>query len=94
MSSINNTTAASPMQDVPKYQSALVSLVKLRYTDYDAFMERLYEALRGDFKDAIHDLTPVEGKQQALATMIDYFQDREEYEKCAELKKIKDSLLN
>lgn len=93
MSSINKNTA-SPMQDVPKYQSALVSLVKLRYTDYDAFMERLYEALRGDFKDAIHDLTPVEGKQQALATMIDYFQDKEEYEKCAELKKIKDSLSN
>jgi hypothetical protein len=93
MSSINNTTAY-PMQHVPKYQSALVSLVKLRYTDYDAFMERLYEALRGDFKDAIHDLTPVEGKQQALATMIEYFQDKEEYEKCSELKKIKDSLLN
>jgi hypothetical protein len=93
MPSINNTTA-SPMQHVPKYQSALVSLVKLRYTDYDAFMERLYEALRGDFKDAIHDLTPVEGKQQALATMIEYFQDKEEYEKCSELKKIKDSLLN
>lgn len=82
------------MQDVPKYQSVLVSLVKLRYTDYNAFMERLYEALRGDFKEALHDLTPVEGKQQALATMIDYFQDKEEYEKCAELKKIKDSLLN
>lgn len=93
MSSINKSST-SPMQDVPKYQSVLVSLVKLRYTDYNAFMERLYEALRGDFKEALHDLTPVEGKQQALATMIDYFQDKEEYEKCAELKKIKDSLLN
>lgn len=82
------------MHDVPKYQSVLVSLVKLRYTDYNAFMERLYEALRGDFKEALHDLTPIEGKQQALATMIDYFQDKEEYEKCAELKKIKDSFLN
>lgn len=92
MLSINKSTATNTMQDVPKYQAALVNLVKLRYTDYDAFMERLYEALRGEFKEVIHDLTPVEGKHQALATMIDYFQTKEEYEKCAELKKIKDSL--
>jgi hypothetical protein len=26
--------------------------------------------------------------------MIDYFQTKEEYEKCAELKRLKDSLLN
>jgi hypothetical protein len=92
MQSINNSTASNTMQDVPKYQAALVNLVKLRYTDYDAFMERLYEALRGEFKEVIHDLTPVEGKHQALATMIEYFQNKEEYEKCAELKQIKDSL--
>lgn len=80
------------MQNEPRYRATLVDLVKLRNTDYPAFMNRLYEALHGDFKDAINDLTPVTGKKQALATMIDYFQDQEEYEKCAELKKIMDSL--
>jgi len=92
MQSINNTTKIRMMQESPKYQETLVNLVKLRHTDYAAFMERLYEALNGDFKEAIHDLSPVGGKHQALATMIEYFQSMEEYEKCAKLKKIKDSL--
>lgn len=74
------------MNNVPKYQSTLVDLVKLRYTDYDAFMQRLYEALRGDHKDAINDATPAENKKQALETMIQYFSGKEEYEKCAELQ--------
>jgi hypothetical protein len=79
---------ADMQNDIPKYQSTLVDLVKLRYADYDAFMDRLYEALRGDYKDAINDATPVGNKKQALATMIDHFQEKEEYEKCAELQKL------
>lgn len=87
---INN---GADMQDnVPNYQSTLVDLVKLRYADYDAFMERLYEALRGEYKDAINDATPTDSKRQALATMIEYFQGKEEYEKCAELLRLSNQL--
>lgn len=78
--------------NTPKQQSTLVDLVKLRYTDYGAFMDRLYEALSGEFQGSINDSTPVESKKQALSTMIEYFSEKEEYEKCAELKKISDSL--
>jgi hypothetical protein len=76
---------ADMSNNTPKYQSTLIDLVKLRYADYDAFMERLYEALHGEHKDAINDATPAENKKQALETMIQYFSDKEEYEKCAEL---------
>lgn len=80
------------VMNTPNPHSTLVDLVKLRYTDYDAFMERLYEALLGEFKGSIDDSTPIPNKKQALAKMIDYFQEKEEYEKCAELKKMSDSL--
>lgn len=77
------------MQNEPNnHQSTLTDLVKLRYADYDAFMDRLYEALHGEFKDAVNDATPADNKKQALATMIEHFQEKEEYEKCAELQKL------
>ena len=80
------------MADINSYSKILLDLIYLRNTDYDAFMERLYEALTGDFKDAINDKSPVEEKSQAIWTMINYFQKHEEYEKCAELKKLVDQL--
>lgn len=72
----------------------LANLVQLRHTDFDAFMNLLYSALQNELKGAIFDETPLEEKQQALGSMIQYFQDREEYEKCAVLRDINLSLTN
>ena len=74
------------------YQDLLLELMTLKKTDYDKFMAKLYEAVSGEFKDALHNNDPIDKKEKALNTMIQYFQDREEYEKCAELKKMADSL--
>jgi hypothetical protein len=52
----------------------------------------LYEALTGEFKDVIHDSSPVEDKTQAIWTMIKHFEKNEEFEKCADLKKLADEL--
>jgi hypothetical protein len=52
----------------------------------------LYEALTGEFKDVIHDSSPVEDKSQAIWTMIKHFEKNEEFEKCADLKKLADEL--
>lgn len=76
----------------PKYHQILLELIKLRETDYDAFMEKLYEALAGEFRDVVNDGSPMAEKSQALNTMIKHFSDREEYEKCADLKKMMDQL--
>lgn len=75
-----------------EYHKMLIDLIKLRETDYPAFMNKLYEALSGEFKGAIHDSKPKEEKVQAILTMIEHFSEREEYEKCAELKKLVEQL--
>jgi hypothetical protein len=69
-----------------KTSQMLAELVSLRHTDFDAFMNLLYEALQKELSGAIFDETPVQEKQEALNSMIQYFQDREEYEKCAVLR--------
>jgi hypothetical protein len=80
------------MADLNKYSIILLDLIHLRQTDYDAFMDRLYEALTGEFRDAIHDSSPAEEKSQAIWTMIKHFEKTEEFEKCADLKKLVEEL--
>lgn len=83
------------MTDMPEnkeYNDLLLELMRLKKTDYDKFMRKMYEAVSGEFKDALHNNDPIDTKAKALNTMIQYFQDREEYEKCAVLKKMADSL--
>jgi hypothetical protein len=74
------------------YNEILLELIRLRETDYDGFMDRLYEALAGEFRDVVHDKTPIEEKQQAIWTMISHFEKKEQYEKCADLKKLSDEI--
>ena len=74
------------------YHDLLLELINLRKEDYGKFMDKLYEALSGEFKDTIHDGTPTKEKKDAIWIMIKHFQDKEEYEKCAELKKIVESI--
>ena len=69
-----------------KTSQMLAELVSLRHTDFDAFMNLLYDALQNELSGAIFDQTPTTEKQEALNSMIQYFQDREEYEKCAVLR--------
>jgi len=80
------------MSDLNNYTKILLDLIHLRQTDYDAFMNRLYEALTGEFKDVIHDSSPGEDKTPAIWTMIKHFEKNEEFEKCADLKKLADEL--
>lgn len=80
------------MSNLNSYSKILLDLIHLRQTDYDAFMNRLYEALTGEFKDVIHDSSPVNEKSQAIWTMIKHFEKNEEFEKCAELKRLVDDL--
>lgn len=80
------------MDGLNKYSQILLDLVHLRDTDYNEFMNRLYEALTGEFKDAINDSAPVEEKKQAIQTMIKHFEKTEQYEKCAALYKLSNEM--
>jgi len=75
-----------------EYDDLLLELMHLKRTDYDRFMRKLYDAISGEFKGALNNTDSTSDKEKALSTMIQYFQDREEYEKCAILKKMADSL--
>jgi hypothetical protein len=80
------------MDDFNSYTKILLELIYLKETNHDEFMNRLYEALTGQFKDAIHDKSPVAEKTQAIWAMIKHFEKIEEFEKCAGLKKLVDEL--
>lgn len=66
----------------------MLELQYLRQNDYDGFMDKLYEALTGEFKDSIRDVNPVSEKKQALWTMIHHFAKTDQFEKCIKLKKL------
>lgn len=83
-----------PTSNIPKetFNDKLLELITLRGTDYDKFMEKLYDALIGEMKTVINDNSDIQKKLGSFDIMIKYFQDREQYEKCAELKKIANGL--
>ena len=74
------------------YHKILLDLIRLRETDYDGFMNKLYEALNGQFRGMIHDTAPESEKKQAIWSMIEHFSAKEEYEKCADLKRLVEEL--
>jgi hypothetical protein len=71
-----------------KYEDILLELITLRETDYDAFMFRLYDALAGEYRSIALDKSSVSEKREAISSMIKYFETKEQYEKCADLKKL------
>jgi hypothetical protein len=75
------------------YHDLLLELINLKKQDYDKFMDKLYEALSGEFNEVVHDTTQASEKKRALMTMIQYFQEKEEYEKCADLKRMAESII-
>lgn len=83
---------AKSLKDEMDYHRILLDLIKLRETDYDGFMNKLYEALNGRFRDVIHDTSPAGEKRQAIWSMIEHFSAKEEYEKCADLKRLVEEL--
>jgi len=72
-----------------KRQELLAELIKLRNTDYDTFMERMFEALNTVFMDDVTADRSREEKIRSLDSMIKYFSDHDEFEKCQRLVEIK-----
>lgn len=54
----------------------------------NTMMEMVYETIIINMDDAIKSQTPIDEKLKALTSIIKYFEDLEEYEKCANIKKI------
>ena len=66
-----------------KYHLILTEILRLRDTNYDRFMDKLYEATTGELLDMTIDmLNESEEHRDTLRLMIVHFEMKEEYEKC------------
>lgn len=54
----------------------------------NTMMEMVYDTIMVNMDDAIKSETPIDEKLKALISIIKHFEDLEEYEKCANIKKI------
>jgi hypothetical protein len=60
-----------------------MELLKLRETDYEKFVIKFYEAITGEFSEVFEkELLKDENHKETLKVMIEFFEVREEYEKC------------
>lgn len=55
-------------------------------------MDMIYDAIMVDINGAIKAKTPISEKINALNTILKYFEAKEEYEKCGNIKKIIDEI--
>ncbi len=61
----------------------LYELLQLRDTDYDKFMDKLYEAMTTEFSEVVKSkMFDVDDREIVFRSMIKYFEKKEEYEKC------------
>ena len=66
-----------------KHHLLLVELIQLKETDYDKLMDKLYIAMTTEFSNILRDeLLKDEEHKNTLKSMISYFENKEEYEKC------------
>jgi hypothetical protein len=64
----------------------------LKKMDLGRFYELVFTSIVNFSEEAIKDGSPKKNKIRALDRLIEHFQDLEEYEKCAALKKVLDQI--
>ena len=74
--------------------SNLEKMKFLKDNDYDKFMRVLYKSIESFPERIKTDPFPLEHRISAIKKVLDYFEDddRQEFEKCALLKKVIDEL--
>lgn len=66
-----------------KYHQILLELLHLRETDYDLFVDKLYDAITNEFSKYFkEELVKDKDHRETLKIMIDHYEKREEYERC------------
>jgi len=66
-----------------KHHEILMELLNLRETNYDLFIDKLYDAITDDFSIYFkEELIKDKEHQDTLKIMIDHYEKKEEYEKC------------
>ena len=65
---------------------------KLKVSSREYMMEIIYNSIVKEKMGALKHEAPLEDKIEGVQTVLNFFKEREEYEKCIELKKIIDKL--
>lgn len=67
---------------------SIAFIEQLKTSSKDIMMELIYKAIVQNEMGALQNDVPIDEKIEALQTVIRYFSEREEYEKCSDLKQI------
>ncbi len=65
---------------------------KIQESSREDMMHLIYDSIVNEKMGALKHNAPVEDKIEGVQKILNFFKEREEYEKCLELKKIIDKL--
>lgn len=81
------------MDDLDEYDNKETDFIKkLQNASKEDMMEIIYKSIIEKSMGALNHDAPPSVKIEGVQIVLDFFKDREEYEKCTELKKIIDKL--
>lgn len=81
------------LDDLSEYENNEIGFIKkLKESSTEAMMEIIYNSIVKDKMGALKHDAPLSTKIEGVQSVLEFFKQREEYEKCAELKKILDKL--
>lgn len=81
------------MDDLDEYNGKETQFIKkLHLSSKEDMMEIIYKSIIEKSMGALDHDAPVSVKIEGVQTVLDFFKEREEYEKCNQLKKIIDKL--
>jgi hypothetical protein len=78
------------MDEIEDYESTPDFIKDLQESSKETMMEMVYDAIINKKHGALNGDSPIDAKIDGLNLIINFFKDREEYEKCFEIKKIID----
>jgi len=81
------------MDELEEYEYEETKFIKkLQESSREDMMDLIYNSIVNDRMGALKHNAPVEDKIEGVQKILNFFKEREEYEKCLELKKIIDKL--
>jgi hypothetical protein len=81
------------MDDLDEFENNETDFIKkLHNSSREEMMEMVYNSVIKEKMGALKHDAPVREKIIGLQSLLDFFKEKEEYEKCGELKKIIDKL--
>ena len=79
------------MNDIEDYDNTTPGFIKdLQQTSTESMMEIIYDAVVNKKHKALNNNTTISDKIDGLTLVLDFFKNREDYEKCLEIKKVID----